>query len=164
VKEKQTRKLCIDVDCECQQNFYRILDTLLNFSFNFFLQFNPNFLNINQINLLKAKGPNDNLYGKANTKKQRRLMHFNRGTTPQMAPSSQGLGTPPNTLFLGRTGAHSPNSISIGLSVLARLSVVTDRHTDRQTTDRHGTSVTMDHIFALLRAMRPKIHAETPAM
>ena len=151
------------MDCECQQNFYRILDTLLNFSFNFFLQFNPNFLNINQINLLKAKGPNDNLYGKANTKKQRRLMHFNRGTTPQMAPSPQGLGTPPNTLFLGRTGAHSPNSISIGLSVLARLSVVTDRQTDRQT-DRHGTSVTMDHIFALLRAMRPKIHAETPAM
>jgi len=92
-------------------------------------------------------------------------MHFNRGTTPQMA--QMGLETPPNTLFLGRTAAHSPNGIPIGLSELARLTGVTDRQTDRQTdrlTDRHGTSVTMDHIYALLRAMRPKIHAETPAM
>jgi len=137
VKEKQTRKLCIDVDCECQQNFYRILHTLLNFSFNFFLQFNPNFLNINQINLLKAKGPNDNLYGKANTKKQRKLMHFNRGTTPQMAPSPQGLGTPPNTHSLG---APEPTAQTAYQSVYPcwHGSVLwpTDRQTDRTATER----------------------------
>jgi len=45
--------------------------------------------------------------------------------------------TPSNTCFLGPTGVHTPNGISIGSDVFAGLTIVTDRLTDRQTTLLH---------------------------
>jgi len=39
-------------------------------------------------------------------------------------------GPPSNTWFLGPTGVHFPNGISIGSAVFAGLTIVTDRPTD----------------------------------
>jgi len=49
--------------------------------------------------------------------------HYRGGSVP-----------PPNTWFLWSTRVHSQNRISIGSSVLAQLTAVTDTHTQ---TDRH---------------------------
>ena len=57
------------------------------------------------------------------------------GTSPmEIAPSFGGSRPPSNTWFPGPTRVLNPNSISIGSAVFARLSSVTDRQTDRQTT------------------------------
>ena len=47
-------------------------------------------------------------------------------------------------MFIGSTGVHVPNGISIGSAVFAGLTVVTDRQTDRPTyrpTDRQQYTV-----------------------
>jgi len=53
-------------------------------------------------------------------------------------------GPPSNTWFLGPTGVHNPNSISISLAVFARLMIVTDRphyiSNNRLETDRSSAS------------------------
>jgi len=41
-------------------------------------------------------------------------------------------GPPSRTWFYGPTRVHSPNGISIGSAIFARLKIVTDRQTDRQ--------------------------------
>jgi len=50
--------------------------------------------------------------------------------------SMGGSGTPSNTWFPGLTRVFNPNGISIGSAVLAGLTSVTDRQSDRQTTLR----------------------------
>jgi len=52
----------------------------------------------------------------------------------KIAPSHGGSGPPSNTWFPGPTQVLNPNGISIGSAVLAGLTSVTDRPTDRQTT------------------------------
>ena len=49
-------------------------------------------------------------------------------------PFASGIWAPCNTYFLGLTRVHNPNGISIGSAVVAGLTTVTDRQTDRQTT------------------------------
>ena len=44
------------------------------------------------------------------------------------------LNTQYNTCFHGSTRVHNPNGISIGSAVFARLTIVTDRPTNRPTT------------------------------
>jgi len=46
---------------------------------------------------------------------------------------------PSNTCFLGPTRVHNPNGISIGSSIFAGLTSVTDRPTDGPTADRQTT-------------------------
>ena len=50
-----------------------------------------------------------------------------------------------NAWFFGPTRVHYPNSISIGSSVSAGLTVVSNRWTDTLT--HHATSVARGHIF-----------------
>jgi len=57
---------------------------------------------------------------------------------------------PSNTSFLGFIRVHNPNGISIASAVFAGLTIVTDRQTDRQT-DHATPSVTIDHIYVVLR-------------
>jgi len=52
----------------------------------------------------------------------------------QNCPSHGGSGSPSNTWFLGCTRAHNPNGVSIGSSVFAGISTVTDRQTDTPAT------------------------------
>jgi len=66
-----------------------------------------------------------------------RFEHINRQTCPgsatfplKIAPSCFGIPQS-NTWFLGPTRVHTPNGIYIGSAVLARLTIVTDRPTDR---------------------------------
>jgi len=49
---------------------------------------------------------------------------------------------PSNTRFHGPTGVHVPNDMSIGSAVFARLTIVTDRQTDRQTAGHATAPVT----------------------
>jgi len=53
---------------------------------------------------------------------------------PSKLPLFMGSGPQSNTWFLGPTRVHNPNGISIGSSVVAGLTIVTDRdgQTDRQ--------------------------------
>jgi len=44
-----------------------------------------------------------------------------------------GIWTPSNTWFFDHTRVHIPNDISIFSVIFARLTIVTDRQTDRQT-------------------------------
>jgi len=55
---------------------------------------------------------------------------------PQNCPFPVGSRPVPNTWFLGPTAVHTTNGISVGSSVLAQLTVVTDRqaHSHTQTT------------------------------
>ena len=46
----------------------------------------------------------------------------------------EGSGPPSNTWFLGPTRVLNPNGISIGAALFAGFTSVTDRQTDRQTT------------------------------
>jgi len=50
-----------------------------------------------------------------------------------------------NTRFLGPTGVHNPDGISIGLAAFAGLTIVTDRPTGRQT-DHATPSVARPHL------------------
>jgi len=50
------------------------------------------------------------------------------------SPSHEGSGPQCKTGFLGPTRVDTPNGISISSAVFARLTAVTDRQTDRQTT------------------------------
>jgi len=50
---------------------------------------------------------------------------------PQNCPFARGIWTPSNTWFLEPTQVHKLNGISIGSSVCAGLTIVTDRPTDR---------------------------------
>ena len=52
---------------------------------------------------------------------------------PSKLPLHMGIWTPSNTLFLGPTRVHNPNSISIVSAVFAELATVRDRKTDRPT-------------------------------
>ena len=68
---------------------------------------------------------------------KRRRSYFNNRPTMGRPFSSKlplpvGGSRPP--WFLGPSGVDNPNCISIGLSVFAELTTVTDRQTDRQTT------------------------------
>jgi len=49
----------------------------------------------------------------------------------KIAPSLGGSGRPSNTWFLGPIRVHNPNDISFGSSIVAQLTTVTDRQTDR---------------------------------
>jgi len=51
--------------------------------------------------------------------------------SPKIAPSHGGSGPPSNTWFPGTTQVLNPNGTSIGSAVLAGLTSVTDRQTDR---------------------------------
>jgi len=52
----------------------------------------------------------------------------------KVPPSHRGCGPQSNTWFPGPTRVLNPNGISIGSAVVAGLTSVTDRQTDRQTT------------------------------
>ena len=55
--------------------------------------------------------------------------------SPQNCPFLWGeIWNSSNTWFLGPTRVHNPMGISIGSAVIAGLTMVTDRATDRQTT------------------------------
>jgi len=64
----------------------------------------------------------------------------------KIAPSHGGSGLPSNIWFPGSTRVLNANGISIGSAVLAWLTSVTDRQTDRQTT-LLTRSVTIDRIY-----------------
>ena len=59
-----------------------------------------------------------------------------------------------NVWFLWRTQVHIPNGISIGSSVLAQLTHVTKRHTDRQTDRPHYNAINRPHLMLRI-AMQP---------
>jgi len=65
-----------------------------------------------------------------------------------------GSGPPSNTWFLGPIRVLNPNGISIGSAVLAGLTTVTDRQTDRPT-DHATRSVRIGRIYVRSTAMRP---------
>jgi len=76
------------------------------------------------------------------------------GTCPPKLPLNLGgLGPSPNAWFLGFTRVHNTNSISIGSSVDAGLTFVSNRHTDRQDRPRYIRS-NRPHL-TLCIAMRP---------
>jgi len=56
-----------------------------------------------------------------------------------------GFGLQPSTPFPGLPLIHNPNGISLGSSVFAGLTLVSNRQTDRQTD--HATCVTIDRIL-----------------
>jgi len=62
---------------------------------------------------------------------------------PQKCHSPREIGLQPNTCFLGSTRVHKPNGISIGSSVFAGLTVVSNRHTQtyRQTDRQTGHAI-----------------------
>jgi len=49
----------------------------------------------------------------------------------KIAPNYSGFELPSNTWFLGPTRVLNPNGISFGSAVIAGLTSVTDRQTDR---------------------------------
>ena len=53
---------------------------------------------------------------------------------PENYPYTWVSGPLSDTWFPGPTGVHTPNCISIGSAIFARLEIVTDKQTDRQTT------------------------------
>jgi len=71
----------------------------------------------------------------------------------KFAPSHGWIWTPSNTWFLGPTRVLNPNGISIGATVFAGLTSVTDRPTDHAT-----QSVTIGRIYVCSTAMRPIIN------
>ena len=72
---------------------------------------------------------------------------------PQKLPLPWVSETPPsNTQFLGPTRVLNPNCISIGSTVFARLTTVSDKQTDHAT-----RSVTVGRIYVRSTAMRPKM-------
>jgi len=56
------------------------------------------------------------------------ILHWAAPFPPQNCPS-MGIWTPSNTWFLGPICAHNPNGISVGSSLFAGLTTVTDRPT-----------------------------------
>jgi len=62
----------------------------------------------------------------------------------KIAPFHGGSGPPSNTRFSGPTRVLNPNSITIGSTVFAGLTSVTDRPTDRP---RYTRWVTVDRIY-----------------
>ena len=56
---------------------------------------------------------------------------------PTKLPFLRGSKPSPNTWFLGPTGVHIPNNISVGSCVSARLMVATNGQTDRQHRPRY---------------------------
>jgi len=66
----------------------------------------------------------------------------------------RGSGLTSNSWFLGLTRPHNANGISIGSTVFAGLTSVTDRPTNRPT-DHATRSVTIGHIYVRSTAMRP---------
>jgi len=71
--------------------------------------------------------------------------------SPQNSPFTCGIWTPVNEWFLGPTRVHIPNGISIGSAVLAGLTVVTDRQTDRP---RYSVCINRPHLASRPTAMR----------
>ena len=71
----------------------------------------------------------------------------------KFAPSHGGSEPPSDTWSLGATEVINPNGISIGSTVFAGLTSVTDRPTDRQT-DHATRSLTIDRIYVRSTAMR----------
>ena len=61
-------------------------------------------------------------------------LQWDAQSPPKICPFPWGIWTPSNTWFLGPTQALNPNGSSIGSTVFAGLTSVTDRQTDRQTT------------------------------
>ena len=68
---------------------------------------------------------------------------------PKFAHSHGGSELPSNTWSLGPTQVLNTNGISIGSAVFAGLTSVTDRPTDRQT-----TQLTVDRIYVRSTVMR----------
>jgi len=64
---------------------------------------------------------------------QKRRITPAHGRLNRIRQVAQICTSPSNTCFLGPTRVHIPNGISIGSAVFARLTIVTDRQTDRQT-------------------------------
>jgi len=69
---------------------------------------------------------------------------------PKTAPTPEGSG--PNTWFLGPTRVHNPNDISIGSSVSAGLTVVSNRQTDTDTAQHQQQEAAFLHY---MHAMHP---------
>jgi len=72
----------------------------------------------------------------------------------KFAPSHGGIWTLSNTWFPGPTRLLNPNGSSIAVAVLAGLTSVTDRHTDRPT-DHTTRSVRIGRIYVRSTAMQP---------
>ena len=60
------------------------------------------------------------------------VVHIRFSGIRQVAP----VCTPSNTWFLGPTQVLNPNGISVGLAIFAGLTAVTDRQTERLTTQQ----------------------------
>ena len=60
-------------------------------------------------------------------------MLFNRPETSQIVLFHGGILAPPNIWFLGPTRVYNANGISISSAIFARLTIVSNRHTDRET-------------------------------
>jgi len=79
------------------------------------------------------------------TSRQRVAILYNGSLlSPLNCPFPRGYRPPYNTRFLRPTRVHSPNGISTGSAVFARLTFVTDRQTDHAT-----PSVTIGRIYVV---------------
>jgi len=76
--------------------------------------------------------------------------HIAAGKCPKNAPFLGRSRLPPNTWFLGSPRVYTPNGSSIGSSVLAQLTVVTNRQTHRP----RNISNNRPHLMLYI-AMRP---------
>jgi len=82
------------------------------------------------------------------------ILYNGRPLSPSILPLPMGgSGPPSNAWFLGSTQVLSPNSISIGLSVFAGLTTVTDTVKDRLTDHATG-SVTVGRIYVRSMVMQ----------
>jgi len=72
-----------------------------------------------------------------------------RDMPPKCLFSLGDSNPPPNTRFLGPTRVHIPDGISIGSAVLARLMIVTHRHTDTQTRNIDNNAVSLQSVHAM---------------
>jgi len=80
--------------------------------------------------------------------------HLVHGSLAQLPLPMEGSGPPSSTWFLGPTRVLSPNGISIGAAVYARLNSVIDQQIDRPT-DHATLSETTGRIYVCSTVMRP---------
>jgi len=98
--------------------------------------------------------PNGFLIGSA-LARGRQSLYFTMGRPfpIKIAP----IWTPSNAWFLGPTRVRNPNGISIGSAVFAKLTIVTDKLTDRPT-DRPHYCVCNNRPHLRSNSMRPNYH------
>jgi len=81
--------------------------------------------------------------------------------------SAPSPGPPSNTGFLQLTQLHNPNGISTGSAVIAALTIVTERQTEKQTiigysvcnNRPHLRTILTDHCVVTVRILLPVLNS-----